>query len=251
MNLLLLAQEDFLPDGTVRLRGRRADRAREALSLAAGGQIRVGRSDGPVGVAWAIDGPAGELRLQVAVGEEPPSRPGVDLVLAMPRPKALKRILSSSASIGVDRLFLVNASRVEKSYFESKVLEPDFSRKLLIDGLEQAQDTKLPKVFIRERFRPFVEDELEQLIAPESYRVLAHPSAPAYQLEATADARRAVLAIGPERGWVPFEIDLLTSRGFHPASFGARALRVEVFVPFMLGWVLACRPPDSLNAPRT
>lgn len=230
-----------MPDGTVCLRGRRANRAREALALAAGGEIRVGRVDGPVGTARALDGTPGELRLEVTLGQEPPGRPGVDLLLAMPRPKALKRILSTSASLGVDRLFLLRAARVEKSYFDPKVLDARFSRKHLIDGLEQAQDTRVPEVFIRERFKPFVENELDELIAPTSHRVLAHPSGAAPRLEAAGEERRVVVAVGPERGWVPFEIELLASRGFCAASFGARSLRVEVFVPFVLGWLQAFR----------
>ena len=245
MNLLLLTDEDFLPDGTVRLTGARAARARDALQAAAGEQIRVGRLDGRVGLARATGASSDELRLQVALSAEPPARPGVDLLLAMPRPKALKRILSSSASLGVDRIFLLNAARVEKSYFDSKVLEASFCRKLLTEGIEQAQDTKLPTVLLRDRFKPFVEDELDQLIGPHVRRVLADPSGGAPGLLVPGEGRRTAVAIGPERGWVPFELEQLTARGFRAISFGQRTLRVEVFVPFVIGWLEAQRPAPA------
>jgi RsmE family RNA methyltransferase len=46
-----------------------------------------------------------------------------------------------------------------------------------------------------------------------------------------------VLAIGPDGGWVPFEIDLLARCGFVPVSLGPRVLRVEVAVSYIIGRV--------------
>jgi RsmE family RNA methyltransferase len=181
------------------------------------------------------------LRLEVSLTSDPPARPGIDLLLAMPRPKALKRILSAAASLGIDRIVLLNAARVEKSYFESKVLGEGFSRKLLIEGLEQAQDTRLPTLLIRNRLKPFVEDELDRLLEADSRRLLAHAAACTAHLPALATGQRTAMAIGPEGGWVPFEVELLEAHGFHAFSFGARTLRVEVFVPFVLGCLEAQR----------
>jgi RsmE family RNA methyltransferase len=153
----------------------------------------------------------------------------VDLLLAIPRPKALRRVLPAAASLGVDRIVLINAARVEKSYFDSHVLAQ--VEDLLILGLEQARDTQLPEVMVRERFRPFVEDELDAVF-PQGARLLAHPPA---THGAPALTGRAVLAIGPEGGWVPFEIQLLEQHGFTPFSLGPRPLRVEVALPYALG----------------
>ena len=49
MNLLLLRDEDFLPDGTARLIGRRLEHAREVLRAAEGDVLRVGRLRGNTG----------------------------------------------------------------------------------------------------------------------------------------------------------------------------------------------------------
>ncbi|MGZ6143143.1 MAG: RsmE family RNA methyltransferase, partial [Myxococcales bacterium] len=160
--------------------------------------------------------------------------PGVDLLLAMPRPKALRRILPAVSSLGVDRVVLVNAARVEKSYFDSKVLAS--VPELLRLGLEQARDTVPPQILVRERFRPFVEDELEATL--QGVRMLAHPAA---ERAPAAPAGRAVIAIGPEGGWVPFEIALLEQHGFAPFSLGPRTLRVEVAVPYALGAISRSR----------
>ncbi|MDY7228850.1 16S rRNA (uracil(1498)-N(3))-methyltransferase [Hyalangium rubrum] len=250
MNLLLLFDEDFLPDGTARLTGRRAQHAREVLRAEPGETLRVGRLGGLVGTGEVLENTADTLRLRVSLTEPPPERAGVDLLLAIPRPKALKKVLPAVASLGVDRVVLVNAARVEKSYFDSKVLAPAFVQELLLQGLEQARDTRLPEVHVRERFRPFIEDELDTLFGRDALRLLPHP--PARQPLTTTGVERAprvVLAIGPDGGWVPFEAELLAAHGFHPFTLGPRILRVETAVPVLLGQVALLR--DNTSSLRT
>ena len=233
MNLLLLQPEDLHPDGTARVSGERLAHLREVLRSGPGRTLRAGVLGGLVGTAEVLALQEGEAVLRVTLDQPPPPRPGVDLVVALPRPKALRRVLAASASMGVDRLVLLAAARVEKSYFASPVLQPERIRKHLLDGLEQAQDTVLPEVMIEPRFRPFVEDRLDALLGP-GERWLLHPGDEGPRRPAPQG--RLALAIGPEGGWVPFERTLLESRGFRPLGFGARTLRTETVVPFALGW---------------
>ena len=243
MNLLLLRDEDFAPDGTALLAGRRLQHAREVLRATQGDVIRVGRLGGKIGTGEILYLDELQLRLRVELGEDPPPRARVDLLLAMPRPKALKRLLPALASMGVDRIALLNAARVEKSYFGSNALSPDFVEKLFTLGLEQARDTIPPRLLIRDRFRPFVEDELETFVAGASHRWLAHPPAPhdASRLPPPTPQGCVVLAVGPEGGWVPFEVELLEARGFRSFTLGPRILRVETAVPLLLGQVALLR----------
>ena len=234
MNLLLLLPDEVREDGTARLSGRRLLHAREVLKAAEGDVLRVGVLGGNTGAAEVLSLSESELVLRPDLRDPPPPRPGVDLMLAMPRPKALRRILAAVASLGVDRVVLVNAARVEKSYFDSKVLAS--AEEALRLGLEQARDTVPPQLLVRERFRPFVEDELEATLS--GVRLLAHPAA---ERGPQAAGGRVVLAIGPEGGWVPFEIDLLMQRGFAPFTLGPRTLRVEVAVPCALGAISRSR----------
>ncbi len=214
-----------------------------------GERLRVGKLNGPVGEGRVIQISSDELRLDVSLTSEPPARPGVDLLLAMPRPKALKRILSGAASLGVDRIVLLNAARVEKSYFDSKVLDERFTHNLLVDGVEQARDTRLPRVIIRDRLKPFIEDELNEVVGHKADRLLAHPAAVSSSPLAFGREQRIAIAIGPEGGWIPFEIDLLTAHGFRAISFGVRSLRVEVFFPFVLGWIQSQRQSQTSDLP--
>ncbi|MBL8952137.1 MAG: 16S rRNA (uracil(1498)-N(3))-methyltransferase [Myxococcaceae bacterium] len=234
MNLLLLEPSELGSDGTARLRDRRLQHAREVLRAREGDSLRVGVLGGAMGTARVAALTKEELVLETVLTEPAPPRAGVDLLLAIPRPKALKKVLPAIASLGVDRVVLLNAARVEKSYFDSKVLVPEFLNELVRLGLEQGRDTIAPELIVRERFKPFVEDELRAWLRDGTACFTPHPGAPE-ALPRRAPGQRAALAIGPEGGWVPFEVSLLEAHGFRPVSVGARPLRVEVAVPVLLG----------------
>jgi RsmE family RNA methyltransferase len=233
VNLLLLVPGDILDDGTALLTGRRHEHAREVLRALAGETLRVGMRGGKCGTGEVLSEGAEGLRLRLSLDADPPPRAGVSLVLAIPRPKALRRVIPAAASLGVARIVLVNAARVEKSYFDSRILAPASLDGLVDLGLEQTCDTCPPRIEIRERFRPFVEDELDGW-AGESVRFVSHPAARA-MVPRVETNRPVTLAIGPDGGWVPFEVDLLERCGFAPVSLGPRILRVEVAVSYLLG----------------
>lgn len=244
MNLLLLEPSEIDAHGIARLGGRRHEHAREVLRVQAGETLRVGVRGGACGTGEVLSEAPTGLALRVTLDAPPPPRANVSLVLAIPRPKALKRVIPAVASLGVDRLVLINAARVEKSYFDSKVLAREFLDGLVDLGLEQARDTVPPVIEVRERFKPFVEDELGAWAPPGALRLVPHPVA-AGALAPVPAERHVVLAIGPDGGWVPFEVDLLARQGFVPVSLGARVLRVEVAVPAVLGAVRASPAPAS------
>jgi RsmE family RNA methyltransferase len=240
VNLLLLRPEELAPDGTATLTGRRLLHAKEVLQLSRGDVLRVGVIGGLRGEAEVVSLGAEALVLRATLTQEPPPRAGVDLLLALPRPKALKKIVPAVASFGVSRLFLLNAARVEKSFFSSPFLSPAALEELLCLGLEQARDTLLPEVRVVERLRPFVEDELPALLGPEPLRLLAHPGVQPLGARLGPEKKRSVgLAIGPDGGWVPFERALFAQQGFHEVSLGERPLRTEVAVSALLGALAA------------
>jgi RsmE family RNA methyltransferase len=235
MNLLLLEPAELAADGTVRLSGRRARHALEVLRAAPGRTIRVGLVGGRMGEAEVLAAGEEEVLLAPRLERDPPPASPVMLLLALPRPKMLRRILQSCAAMGVKRVVLLGSWRVENSYFGSHSLAPEAIRGELLLGLEQGKDTVLPDVVVRRLFKPFVEDELDALCPP--LRLLAHPgNHPGLdQLAATAGA--TALAVGPEGGWTAYEASALERRGFIPFSLGPRALRVDAAVPFAIGQV--------------
>lgn len=234
MNLVLL-QPDDLDGGVATLRGRRARHVCEVHRAVVGDTLAVGLVDDLLGEGTVLSVSPEEVRLQVHLARRPPSPPGIDLLLALPRPKVLRRLLAAVSSLGVKRVVLVNAARVEKSYFDSPLLRPEAMREQLLLGLEQARDTVEPQVLVRPRLRPFAEDELPGLWA-DAKKLLAHPTS-ARRPEACDVGRageRAVVAIGPEGGWVPFEVELLERLGFQGFTLGERILRVDTAVPAVL-----------------
>lgn len=240
MNLLLLAQSELTSAGQARLEGRRLKHAREVLHVKVGQRLQVGVRDGAMGTGEVLTIDETALVLQVALTEPPPPRANVSMVLAIPRPKQLKRIIPAVASLGVDRLVLVNAARVEKSYFDSKVLAEGFLDELVQLGLEQACDTVSPQIIVREKLKPFVQDELATWAPSGALRQVPHPTADR-SLAPVPSAQHVVLAIGPDGGWVPFEIELFRAAGFEPVSMGPRVLRGEVAVPAILGALRVAR----------
>lgn len=230
MNLLLLRADELSPDGLVRLGGRRLDHLRDVLRVQRGQTLRVGIRGGGMGTAEVVS----EDTLLVRVTEDPPPRANVSLVLAIPRPKQLKRVIPAVASLGVDRVVLVGAARVEKSYFDSKVLTPEFLDSLVDLGLEQACDTLPPAITLHRDLRAFLRDELPTWAPSDAERLVPHPYATEV-LSPRPSSRSVVLAIGPDGGFIPDEIALFERCGFGPVSLGRRVLRCEVAVPAVLG----------------
>lgn len=232
MNLILLFADDFIAADKVCLRGRRLQHVREIHRAASGDTLSVGLCNGQIGRGLVLSCEPEQLQLQVVLDHEPPPPLPTTLLLALPRPKVLKRVLISAVSMGVKQIILLNAYRVEKSYWQSPLLSPDKLDLPLHLGLEQARDTLLPTISQRQRFKPFVEDELPQLCAGKT-ALVAHPL-PAGSASALPAHPPQLLAIGPEGGFTAYEIDKMQQAGCRPFSLGPRALRVEAAVPALL-----------------
>ncbi|HEX6097633.1 MAG TPA: 16S rRNA (uracil(1498)-N(3))-methyltransferase [Thermoanaerobaculia bacterium] len=230
MNLILLFEDDFVAPDVAQLRGRRLEHVTGVHRAAVGASLGVGVAGGRIGtgVVTRLDE---VLELQVTLDREPPPPLPLTLVLALPRPKVLNRVIASATSLGVKRILLVNAWRVEKSYWKSPRLSEENLLLQSVLGLEQAKDTVLPSITLHRLFRPFVEDELPS-IAGDSLALVAHPVA-------AAPCPRAVttpvtLAIGPEGGFIAQEVESLQRLGFAPVSLGDRILRVETAVAALI-----------------
>ncbi|WP_248917758.1 16S rRNA (uracil(1498)-N(3))-methyltransferase [Pseudomonas entomophila] len=231
MNLLLLEEADFVSADRVILADRRFTHMQEIHRVAVGDSLRVGRIGGRMGRAEVIRLEGHEAELRVAFDQAPPPKLPLTLILAVPRPKMLRRLFQTVATLGVPRLILVNSYKVEKSFWQTPFLQPENIRENLILGLEQARDTVLPEVLIEKRFKPFVEDRLPA-IAEGTLGLVGHPGP--YPACPRAVDGPVTLAIGPEGGWIPYEVELLGKAGLAPVQLGDRILRVETAVTALL-----------------
>lgn len=232
MNLLLLQKTPA--SGIVEISGTQFDHLRRVLRVAVGDKVRVGVLNGNIGEArvTAIDSDRAVLEIIHLTLAPPPTLP-LTLVLAIPRPQMIKRILQTVAAMGVEKLCLIQTSRVEKSFWQSPSITDAAIRRQLMLGLEQGMATQLPEICLFQRFIPFVEDHLPA-IAQRAHCLIAHPGD--YPVCQTAQAdQRYVLAIGPEGGFIEKEVSLFREAGFSPIQLGSRILKVETAIPVLLG----------------
>ena len=234
MNLVLLSDEDFVGPGRVRLGGRRLAHVQNVHRLGVAATLTVGREGGDVGRGTIVALDDAALELEVAFDTPPPPKLPLTLVLALPRPKVLNRVVAAATSLGVARIYLLNAWKVEKAYWSSPRLDPANLREQRVLGLEQARDTVLPELELRRLFVPFVREELPGLVAGGT-ALVAHPGAAEEAPRAGAPGAPFTLAIGPEGGFIDAEIASLREVGFRAVSLGARILRVETAVASIIG----------------
>lgn len=233
MNLILLTAQDLTAAGRAVLRDARADHIRNVLGARPGDSLRVGMVDGLMGLAQleTVDASAVTLRLGTLDLAPPPKLPLL-LVMALPRPKMLRRALRTVAELGVPELVLLNSWKVDKSYWQTPELTEPRRLRHLLEGLSQSRDTAMPRIRLEKRFKPFVEDALPGLIR--------HRQALLADAGATAPCpvslnRPTALAIGPEGGFTAYETARLQAAGFVSASLGPRILRVDTVLPTLIG----------------
>ena len=224
MNIVVLDRSDWRDEEHVRLVDRRADHIRAVLRAAVGDSVRVGELNGHLGHGriCAID--ADSVVLRVELSQPPPPRHRFDVVLSLPRPKVLRRLFRTVAEYGVANLHLIHSARVEKSYWQSPLLAPDKVHDALLAGMERASDTVVPKVHQYRRFRPFVEDQLKDICAGRPCWIAQMGASLALRETPPGDA---VVMVGPEGGFVPFELELAQAVIAQPVHLGSRTLSVD------------------------
>jgi RsmE family RNA methyltransferase len=233
MNIILVSKEEVGQDQSILLEGRRFEHIKNVLKPAVGDFLRVGVIGEDRYQAELVDISNSQCNLRLVDRLQPFSEPSLDLILALPRPKCMKRLWAQLSAVGFKRIFIVNAEKVEKVYWGSTTLLEEVYKPLLLEGLEQCGDTILPEVRFVKRLRPFLEDEVHTLFANQQ-KVIAHPYNSGVEEAILADVAsvnsRKVIAVGPEGGWNDFEISLFAKAGFKSFSLGERILRTDTAV---------------------
>lgn len=230
MNLYLFHSKE-ISDGRARISGVRLKHLLQVQRLKKGDKVRVGIINGEIGTAQIIQLDSNVCLLEVNLTDIAPDPLPLKLIMALPRPKMLRRTMQTVAAMGVKEIHLINSWRVEKSFWQTPLLDPEAIEEELITGLQQARDTILPKVHIHPLFKPFAEDELPSVVM-HTRPLLAHPAA---AQNCPVDVPEPVtLAVGPEGGFIPYEVEKFMACGFMPVNIGPRILRVETAVPVLL-----------------
>ena len=211
---------------------------KEVLKSKDGDSLTIGEIGGKIGKATVAKITDNEVYLNdIVLDKNPPKKLDLTIVLALPRPKVLRRLIMDMTSLGVNKLIIVNSYRTQKSYWQSPLL--DRIDEFIFEGLQQAIDTVPLKLELKKRFKPFVEDEFPTLLKEQDRAVVAHPYAlqswKTYLKENSNTQMPKILCIGAEGGWIDYEVELLRKHGCRAVSLGKRILRTETVVSVLIG----------------
>jgi 16S rRNA (uracil1498-N3)-methyltransferase len=251
VNLILIEKSDLDERGALVLGQRRGRHIQDVLRAKPGDEVRIGMIRGPGGTGRVLELRGHGERLEVVLEprwHDPPSpMPRVELILALPRPKALQRVLQTAACMGVERIHVINAWRVDKSYWQSPVLEPGALRQNLVLGCEQGATTWLPDIESHRLLMPFLQGPLtRRLQARSGPAFITHPGAHD-RLETVMNPGTSwveqpmMVAVGPEGGWIDRERTSFAELGFVEVSLGDPVLRVDTAVTSLLAQVSLLR----------
>lgn len=243
MNLVLIHESEIIGQKSVILTDYRAKHLIKVLKGEVGDSLRVGVLEGDIGSGKILKIKKKypfSVELQLKIENKPPDKAPIDLILALPRPIMLRRILSQATALGIDTLHIINAARVEKSFWDAGLIEEDQYMEHIIHGLEQAVDTVSPKIIFHRRFKPFIEDYVPQIALNYGCMLLAHPTDKRKLHDVvTGDVKKVLVAIGPEGGWVDYEEEKFREAAFTGFTLGKRILKVDTAVINIHGRIMA------------
>jgi RsmE family RNA methyltransferase len=232
LNLILLTEDDHIEGNRYVVSGHQRQHIQHILRCKEGDTLQVGLINGPKGTATIETTKGKELLLDCTFDEQIViDLPVVDLICALPRPQTVKKILENAATMAVKHIYFINAARVQKCYFSASGLDIESMQATMLKGLSQGKETKMPTVTIHDQWRFFFNREFPKLEAKQqtpAVKLLADLETENYlKAETVKNAKRVVLAIGPEGGWVDYELELIQKTGFIPFKMGNWPLRVE------------------------
>lgn len=233
MNRILFSKEEIC-DGIATVSDARAEHIIRVLHGEVGQVLKTGEINGLLGTGEIVGIDMTDAKVSVRVDHQEESlQPWADLILAPPRPRVMKRLLPQLATLGVGRIVLVGANKVEKDFWGATLLKKEQYTPLFIDGLMQAGTTIMPELMVRRNFRKFLEQELSSLF-PTANKIVAHPAKEALLATRSSSTGRLLLAVGPEGGWTDSEVELLKKNSFSLCSLGPRILKTETAVISLL-----------------
>lgn len=224
--------------GDVVLAGRRARHLLDVLAVAPGAELQAGVIGGPIGTAAVVATTTDTVTVRFAPTGAAPPPLAIDLIVAVPRPKVLSRVVQVAAAFGVASIHLTRSWRVDKAYLASPRLHRDA---LALDarlGAEQGATTHLPAIVLHDRFMAMLD-----AVPPRPRRIVAHPidGTPVERVLAAGDPSPITIAVGPEGGWIAREVATFVDRGYAVVAIAQPILRVEAAIAALLGQLALLR----------
>ncbi len=231
MNILLFLPQNIVDTHEIKITGRQCTHLLRVLNVSLGSQVRIGLLNGNIGTGTVTKIEPNTVHLSTELTTLPPANLPLSLVIALPRPQMIKRILQTVATMGVDQVHFVQTKKVEKNYWQSPTVEDDAIFEQLHLGLEQGVSTRCPQVFKHTCWRTFVNESLPVLTEHHDHSFVAHLTqtarCPSFS---DAPATKSLMFIGPEGGFTPEEISTLNQKNIKTVQLGNRVMKVETAV---------------------
>lgn len=240
MNSVILLPEELLDGGIAQVLGQRALYLFETHELKEGLEVKASLLGDKCGTAFVRKASREEIELELKLTHAAPPRAKIILIVAVPRPQTIKKVIQFAATAGVEELHFIKTLNVEKSYLQSKALLPEVIQHELIKGLEQTCDSIPPKIEIHRSYRQFSSAVLPELCArhESSARFIAHTKVMAGEERIKIQCgQEAIFSFGPESGWTEKELSDFEVQGFQSLSLGDRILRVDTAVIYAVSRV--------------
>lgn len=173
---------------------------------------------------------------ELANMEAAPAKMPLTLFIAMQRPNTLKKVIHCAVTMGVEKICFFGSYKVEKSYWQSSVLQEKNLQFELDLAMEQCKDPIEPEITFCRYFKEFTEDILAPFQA-ENPVFIAHPAGDANnvrQVMSGTGTPKCGLVVGPEGGFTDYEVGKLQDMGLHLLSLGDRVLRTEFALAALL-----------------
>ncbi len=234
MNIILFDKSDVTSPGLLQFSDYRFEHIRTVLKKAPDEKIRVGERNGLLGTAIVVEINDTSVLLKYELTDEAPDSLPITLVVALPRPKSFRKLLHTATVMGVKEIHVIKSWRVDKSYWSSPAVSEKGIETVISEGLMQTRDTVSPEVHFHRAFKPFVEDSLPSLMENRTTH-LFHPCKEVTGFEIERE-KQYLFIIGPEGGFIEYEVELMQSQGAKLTSLGARIQRVEQAIASVLGY---------------
>ena len=166
----------------------------------------------------------------------------LEMIIGIPRPIQLKRLLRDIAALGVCKVHLTGTELGEKSYMKSALVEKGSAYKMLLDGTVHVPEFAIHQT-LKECLDSISDDSIKfalDNVNPECSLSQAMADANISAAEKISDGenladgksfaaekKHVIAAIGSERGWTDKERKLLEDYGYTKCGIGERIMRTE------------------------
>jgi 16S rRNA (uracil1498-N3)-methyltransferase len=195
---------------------------RNVLKLAKGDSFKAGVINGKKGSAEILSLSDYEMILKTDFREDGCKPVPIELLAGHPRPPAARRIIKDCTSFSVKSISFFIAVNSEKSYMQSSLWKKEEYKKALMEGAEQGGHCFIPELNLYHSLNDYFSKN-----DPSGYIKICFDKAGETSDMKSFGKGRTLAVIGPERGWVDSEIELIRLNGFQFFSLGDTILRTE------------------------